>query len=72
MGMGTQAMKGRFGWASNSMPDVYCHLLGRDADDAYLKGKGITKVGAPGQEKSAPGVTRGTCPPTNFKLPYYF
>jgi len=39
--MNTQNLKQRFGWHSNTMPDVYCHVTGGDANQAYLEGMGV-------------------------------
>lgn len=43
MGLNTQAMKIRYGWATNSMPDVYTHITGADVDDQVLRLSGVKK-----------------------------
>src|SRR5271157_4141356 len=64
--MNTQAMKDRFGWTTNQMPDVYCHLTGADADAQYLASYGITKEDEPVKITQCPKCHAGNVPGMDY------
>jgi len=64
--MNTQALKLRFGWKTNAMPDVYCHLTGADADQQYLAANGIVQEDTASKPMTCPRCHFGNVTGTDY------